>query len=91
METGQFWRLNPTVNRGSSVASRLLRDLSRLERDLVEGNLDRGSAQELIGRAIFVQYLIDRGLITEEQLMEDCGHGTLPDVFVDRASTIRLF
>ena len=91
METGQFWRLNPAVNRGSSVASRLLRDLRRLERDLVEDGLDRSAAQALIGRAIFVQYLIDRELLTEERLLRDCGKRTLPEVLCDRACTIRLF
>ena len=91
METGQFWRLNPTVNRGTSVASRLLRDLRRLEGDLVRKDLDRIAAQALIGQSIFVQYLIDRKLITEEQLWKECGQRTLPDVLSDRERTIRLF
>lgn len=91
METGQFWRLNPTVNRASSVASRLLRDLRRLERDLVQSGLDRGASQALIGRSVFAQYLIDRGLITEEQLLGDCGQRTLPEVLFNRECTIRLF
>ena len=91
METGQFWRLNPKVNRETGVAGRLLYQLSGLERDLVDANLDRGSAQELIGRAIFVQYLIDRGLVSEERLIQDSGYSTLPQVLFDRPATIRLF
>ena len=91
METGQFWRLKPSVNRDSSVAGRLLRDLSRLENDLVVAGLGRGHAQALIGRCIFVQYLIDRALITKSHLTRKCGHSSLPDVLFDRDATSRLF
>ena len=91
METGQFWRLKPDVNRASGVAGRLLRDLSRLERDLVSADLDRDQAQGLIGRSIFTKYLIDRHIVTEGHLMRRCGYGTLPDVLFDRDATVRLF
>ena len=91
METGQFWRLAPNVSRENSVAGRLLRDLSRVERDLVDADLDRDRAQALIGRSIFAQYLVDRTIVTERELMEQCGHRTLPEVFFHRDATGRLF
>lgn len=64
METGQFWRLEPRVSRETSVDRRLLRDLHRLEHQLVAADLDRGEAQALIGRCIFAKYLIDRKIPT---------------------------
>ena len=91
METGQFWRKIPDVNRESSVADRLLRDLRRLESDLVNAKLDRAEAQGLIGRSVFTQYLIDRGIVTERHLLEHCGRNRLPEVLFDPDATGRLF
>ena len=91
METGEFWRQVPHVNRKTTVDSRLLRDLGILERDLIDAKLDRDEAQALIGQSIFTQYLIDRKIVTKEQLMGMCGHAELPDIFSDREATARLF
>ena len=91
METGEFWRQVPHVNRKTTVDSRLLRDLGILERDLVDAKLDRDEAQALIGQSIFTQYLIDRKIVTKEQLIGMCGHAELPDIFSDREAIARLF
>ena len=91
IETGQFWARAPVVDRKSSVDQKLLSDLSFLERDLVAGNLTRGTAQALIGRVIFTQYLIDRGIVSVSRLQRLCGHTVLPSILRDRVSTGRLF
>jgi N-6 DNA Methylase len=77
METGQFWLRTHSVNRKTSVDQQLLSDLAALEQDLVREGLDRASAQGLIGRSIFTQYLIDRKIVDERRLMRHCGQRTL--------------
>ena len=91
METGQFWREKLHVNRKTSVDGQLLRDLRHLERHLVNDNLGREDAQGLIGRSIFTKYLTDRGIVTEDRMMELCGRANLPDALRDREATGRLF
>ena len=91
METGQFWRMEPRVNRDTSVDGRLLRDLRGLECALVDADLGRDEAQRLIGQCIFTTYLIDRKIVTRQRLVDQCGHGDLPNVLGDRAATERLF
>lgn len=90
-ETGQFWRQMPKIDRKSSVDQRLLSDLAHLEHDLVEMGLDRHAAQALIGRTIFTQYLIDRGIVAPARLSRLAGHSTLPPILRDRNATARLF
>ena len=91
METGRFWSLAPRVSRKTSVDGRLLRDLRRLEGRLVDADLDRAAAQALIGRCIFVKYLIDRKIVTGRRLRDLCGHADLPDALGDRDAAGRLF
>ena len=91
METGEFWRQETRVSRDTSVDRRLLRDIAGLERALVADALGHEEARSLIGRSIFVKYLIDRDIVTEPHLDAVCGHGDLPDVLRDRVATDRLF
>lgn len=91
IETGQFWAQAPEVDRKSSVDQKLLSDLSFLERDLVADNLARDAAQALIGRVIFTQYLIDRGIVNVPRLKRLCGQVALPSILRDRAATGQLF
>ena len=91
METGQFWQQVGTVDRKTSVDRQLLSDLAAVERDLMAEDLNRSSAQALIGRSIFTQYLIDRGIITSEFLKRDYGHSALASVLRHRRTTERLF
>lgn len=90
-ETGQFWTQAPEIDRKTSVDQKLLSDLAFLERDLVTGNLARGSAQALIGRVIFTQYLIDRKIVSDGRLERLCGRTTLPSILRNRAATGQLF
>lgn len=91
METGQFWRHARSVDRRTCVDQQLLSDLGALERDLVSANLDAPSAQGLIGRSIFTQYLIDREIVTRQFLEKEYGHGMLSAILRNRRSTERLF
>ena len=91
METGQFWQQSDAVDRKTSVDQQLLSDLAALEHDLVEAGLDNSSAQGLIGRSIFTQYLIDRQIVTEQLLERDYGHRTLPGILRVPAATEQLF
>jgi N-6 DNA Methylase len=91
MESGQFWLHNETINRKSTVDQQLLLELSALERDLVAEGVDRGAAQGLIGRAIFTQYLVDRGIVDTKKLVQHCGKETLPDALRVSASAQSLF
>lgn len=91
IETGQFWAQSPAIDRKSSVDQKLLSDLSFLERDLVAGNLARGTAQALIGRVIFTQYLIDREIVSVSRLKKLCGYSALPSILRDRVATGQLF
>ena len=91
METGQFWRNEPRVNRKTGVDHQLLSDLGALERDLVDVGLPRIEAQDLIGRCIFTQYLIDRRIVDPDLLQEVCGQRSLPLALGDPAAAERLF
>lgn len=91
METGEFWGRARAVHRRTCVDRQLLSDLGVLEGDLLSEDLDRPGAQGLIGRSIFTQYLIDRGIVTREFLESQYGHGTLSGILRDRRATKLLF
>ena len=65
METGAFWErpLADAVDRRDRVDRQLLSDLAALERDLLDDGLPRADAQALIGRSVFAQFLLDRGIL----------------------------
>jgi hypothetical protein len=91
METGQFWLHTTSVNRKGSVDEQLLSDLASLESDLIAAELDRPSAQGLIGRSIFAQYLIDRDIVTEARLAKECGTTKLPNALRRPQQANKLF
>lgn len=93
METGRFWEHNvaKSIHRGTSVNQELLSDLASLERDLLQSGMARLDAQGLIGRSIFAQYLVDRGIATPEFLNELCGENALSDVLRDERNADSLF
>ena len=98
METGQFWQKLEAqeIDRKTSVDRALLSDLATLERDLVMDRpdaqgLSRPDAQGLIGRSIFTQFLIDRGIVTTQRLEDICGHKTLAAILLDPHATKELF
>jgi hypothetical protein len=89
METGEFWTKS-SVNRKTCVDQQLLLDLGRLENDLV-GGLGRKQAQELIGRSIFTQFLIDRGILDARRLQREFGATTLADILRNPMAARGLF
>ena len=91
METGRFWQEERRVNREQTVDTRLLSDLEQLQDQLQDGGLSVPRAQALISRTIFAQYLVDRGIITEQRLQRKYGAESLPDVLRDRQQAVRLF
>ena len=91
METGEFWHQARAVDRRTCVDRQLLSDLGALEDDLLSEDLDRPGAQGLIGRSIFTQYLIDRGIVTRRFLEDEYGQGTLSGILRNRQATKRLF
>ncbi|NJL27176.1 MAG: N-6 DNA methylase [Thermoanaerobaculia bacterium] len=91
METGQFWHQGLSVDRKTGVDHVLLADLAVLERDLVHASLERAAAQALIGRSIFIQYLIDRRIVEPDRLAKICGGRSLPEILRKPAATRRLF
>ena len=94
METGKFWQQPQAreVDRKTSVDRQLLFDLARLEQNLVkEKNMSRPDAQGLIGRSIFIQYLIDRRIVTIQHLENFYGHKTLADILRNTHATKQLF
>jgi len=91
METGHFWQLSKEVDRRTSVDEQLLSDLAFLERDLVRAGLDGGGAQGLIGRSVFAQYLVDRGIVPADRLLQVCGAERLSLALRDSTAAARLF
>ena len=91
METGRFWAEERRVSRKHSVDTRLLKDLTSLETALRADGLSAERAQGLIGRTIFAQYLVDRGIITKRKLRRDYGTDSLPGVLDNRSDAGRLF
>jgi len=91
METGAFLPQMRPIDRRTSVDQVLLSDLATLERDLTGSGLDRPSAQGLIGRSIFTQYLVDREIISRIQLRRRYGYDSLADILRDHSATERLF
>ena len=91
METGQFWRKNARLNKGGSVDTQLLAELDRLEIDLVGSGLPADQAQAIIGQAIFCQYLVDRGVVSQSRLGAICGHDSLSAALRDTIASTRLF
>ena len=91
METGRFWQRKPGVDRSTSVDISLLRHLDDLHRKLVAEGLPRIDAQGLIGRAIFAQFLIDRGVVTNHHLRMTFGQHDLPSILADPSASARLF
>ncbi len=52
------------------VDYQLLENLWQLRASLLESNLDAIHVEQLIGRSIFIRYLEDRGILSQEHLLE---------------------
>jgi hypothetical protein len=92
-DTGSFWRSSfaRKINRKERVDSVLLRELATLEELLRGSEFSPLLAQKLIGRTIFLQYLVDRGLLTSDRLVRLFGLPELSDLMRVPESANLLF
>lgn len=92
-ETGAFWSSDfaRRIDRQQRVDATLLRELTAVERKLLCAGLQPLLAQKLIGRTIFSQYLIDRGLLQVVDLKRLFGHPNLSSIFRDLDAAAGLF
>lgn len=91
METGTFWNEEERIDRREAVDARLLRDIALLESKLRDAGLSVDRAQGLVGRAIFAQYLVDRGIIAGRLLQGRFNGASLPDILRNRTQASDLF
>lgn len=92
-DTGAFWASSfaRRIDRHHRVDAVLLRELTAVELTLTRSGLSALMAQKLIGRTIFSQYLIDRGVLGANLLRKLFGHGRLSDTLRSTQSAPRLF
>ena len=65
--SGRFARIQQgKFNREQRVDSRLLQNLRRVRRHLIDDGISEPVTNSLLGRSIFVRYLEDRGVINED-------------------------
>lgn len=64
---------------GDRADRALIRDLGRVRKALIDDGLSAGYAHALIGRSIFVRYLEDRGVLTEEYFLSVARSGKAGD------------
>lgn len=92
MESGQFWVRQSAITQEGRVDYQLLSDLKDLDRQLTENlGLPRRLVHVLIGRFIFIQYLVDRGILSAERLLEVTAYPTIAAAVRDKAAVDKLF
>jgi hypothetical protein len=73
IDTGRIWQKGKYKNQldeKERVDKRLLRNLRQLGDELKKQGLDASVAHALIGKYVYIRYLWDRGILTEEWLQE---------------------
>ncbi|MCE5237017.1 SAM-dependent methyltransferase [bacterium] len=92
-DTGSFWQTTPgmKITARERVDSQLLKDIADARNLLVGEQLTLQTAQALLGRAIFLSYLTDRGVLSPDFLRERFGQDVLAGIFTDQTSAIALF
>lgn len=91
LETGQFWLSESRIDRKKRVDRELLEDLRGLEQKLSASGLDKVIVHGLIGRAIFVQYLVDREILSGAFLKDRFGDERLSEILREKSRTYDLF
>jgi len=75
VETGRFYEVNPDSFKTDQAADHfLLENLRALRDKLHTGVWDYRSVHTLLGRIIFVCYLVDRGIVSEGYFQRATGH-----------------
>lgn len=87
--TFQRLYLDPWVSRGRRFVHDVLFDLLTEAIDgLLEAGVKRDDAISLAGRALFVRFLVDRGILSSDELDVVCpGVGVVEDLFLDARFT----
>jgi len=94
-DSGAFWKTQygQRIERGQRVDAAMLDDLSATENLLISAGppLPSEIAHALLGRAIFVKYLEDRGLLTPLFFADTYGYDSFTDLLSDHAATYSFF
>jgi hypothetical protein len=92
-DTGAFWssEFARRIDRQQRVDATLLRELTAVERKLLDAGLQPLLAQKLIGRTIFSQYLIDRGILRADRLQGLFGRSGLSETLRSVDAARELF
>ena len=92
-ETGAFWdhQKARSINRRNRVDASLLADLEEAQRQLTNAGLAPRVAQSLLGRSIFVSYLVDRGIAGPKFLADRFKHERVADIFGSKEQVLDLF
>ncbi len=92
IDTGRIWqkgKYREQLDQQQRVDKRLLRNLRQLGDVLNNQDLDASVAHALIGKYVYIRYLWDRGILTEEWLQEQ--RITKESVFSREATADGLF
>lgn len=92
IDTGRIWqkgKYREQLEQQERVDKLLLRNLRQLGDELKRQGLDASVAHALIGKYVYIRYLWDRGILTEEWLEEQ--HITKESVFSREATADSLF
>jgi len=92
IDTGRIWqkgKYREQLDQQQRVDKRLLRNLRQLGDVLNNQGLDASVAHALIGKYVYIRYLWDRGILTEEWLQEQ--HIEKESVFSREATADGLF
>lgn len=99
-DTGAFWssKYGKKIRRGERVDQAMLADLTRTERLLTSGEpttdlvpLSSKVAHALLGRAIFVRYLVDREILDRNFFPDAYSYNSFSDLLTDRSATFSFF
>jgi type I restriction-modification system DNA methylase subunit len=93
IESGQFWLDEKTrkIDRRQRVDAQLLQDLLAAETKLVDAHLKSSVAHALLGRAIFLAYLQDRGILKPQFFRSRYRVESFNDLLTNKAQTYNLF
>ncbi|BCL33613.1 class I SAM-dependent DNA methyltransferase [Nostoc sp. MS1] len=94
IDSGEFWQWAKAkqIDRQQRVDSVLVRDLNEAEEKLTkEKKLENRFAHAILIRSVFVAYLQDRGILTQEFFKNRFGVDSFNELLKDKNATYQLF
>ena len=94
IESGEFWKWEKAkqIDRKQRVDSVLVKDLNETEKELTKNQeLDRQFAHALLIRSVFVAYLQDRGILTQDFFSNRFGVESFNTLLNNKIATYNLF